>query len=50
MRVSQYFELGRSQPTLDFVDVDIATDIPVFISPRALTLLPSSWGHECVPW
>lgn len=48
MRISQYFQLGRSQPTLDFVDVDIRGDTPVFVSPRALMLLPSEWGDTCV--
>lgn len=48
MRVSEYFRLGRTQPTLDFVDVDIVLDTPVFISPKALTLLPSDFGDECV--
>lgn len=48
MRVSEYFSLGRSQATLDFVDVDVVADTPVFISPKALTLLPSDFGDECV--
>src|SRR5262249_48422735 len=48
MRISEHFHLGRSQPTLDFVDVDIRGDTPVFISPRALMLLPSEWGDACV--
>ena len=48
MRVSQFYKLGRSQATLDFVDVDTVTDTPVFISPKALTILPSEFGDECV--
>ena len=48
MRVSQYYALGRTQPTLDFVDVDIIGDTRVFVDPRALRLLPSTWGDECV--
>ncbi len=48
MRVSKYFKLDRSQPTLDFVDVDVTNDTPLFISPRALLLLSSDWGNECV--
>jgi len=48
MRVSEHFELGRSQPTLDFVDVDVSQDARVFLDPRALRLLPSDWGDECV--
>jgi hypothetical protein len=48
MRVSQYYKLGRTQPTLDFVDVDIRGDATVFVDPRALRLLHSQWADECV--
>lgn len=48
MRVSETFTLRKTQPELDFVDVDIDGDIPVFISPRALSLLPTEWADECV--
>jgi hypothetical protein len=46
MRVSEHYQLERSQPSLDFVDVDIGGDTPVFVSPRALTLLPSQMGRR----
>ena len=48
MRVSEYYQLGRTQPTLDFVDVDIRGDLRVFVDPKALRLLPTEWGDECV--
>lgn len=48
MRVSRYYKLGRSQASLDFVDVDIAEDTPVFISPKAIAQLQSEWGETCV--
>ena len=48
MRISKFFNLGRTQPSLDFVDVDITNDLQVYVDPRALRLLPSSWGSECV--
>lgn len=48
MRVSQYYQLDRTQPSLDFVDVDVYGDLKVFISPRSLRLLTSQWGDECV--
>lgn len=48
MRVSEAYQLNRTQPTLDFVDVDTVGDLPVFVDPRALRLLPSEWGAECV--
>jgi hypothetical protein len=46
-RVSEYFQLGRSQPGLDFVDVPVDGDARVYVDPRALRLLPSEWGAEC---
>ena len=47
-KVSQFYGLGRSQATLDFVDVDIVSDTKVFVSPRALSLLDTDWGDGCV--
>lgn len=46
--VSEHYSLGRTQPTLDFVDVPIDGDLRVFVDPRALRLLASQWGAECV--
>lgn len=48
MRVSKRFKLGRTQPTLDFIDVDYKGDTGLFISPKALASLPSDWGDRCV--
>ena len=48
VRVSEHFRLHRSQPSLDFVDVDVTDDLRVFVDPRALLLLKSEWGKECV--
>lgn len=48
MKVSEYYQLGRRQPTLDFVDVDIDTDVALFVDPYALRHLPTDWGIECV--
>ncbi|WP_435055192.1 hypothetical protein [Micromonospora aurantiaca (nom. illeg.)] len=47
MRVSEYYELDRTQPELDFVDVDISTDVTVFLDPRAIRIQDSDWAHEC---
>ena len=48
MRVSEYYHLERAQPELDIVDVDIYGDVRIYVDPRALRLLPSRWGDECV--
>ncbi len=50
MRVSEYYGLGRTQAELDFVDVDVANDVRLFIDPQAFLLLPSPWAHECVAY
>ncbi len=46
-RVSEFYRLGRTQPTLDFVDVDVRGDVRVFLDPRAFRLLQSDWGEPC---
>ena len=48
MRVSQYFKLGKTQPYLDFVDVRVDTDLPVFVDPGRLRSLHSVWASECI--
>ena len=48
MRVSQHYNLGRTQPTLDFVDVVVNGDTPVFVDPTAIRTLETEWGSELV--
>ncbi len=48
MRVSEHYRLGRGQGELDFVDVDVRGDTPLYLDPRALRLLTTEWGQECV--
>jgi hypothetical protein len=48
LRIAEEFNLGLSQAALDFVNVDSSTDARLFVDPRALRLLPTPWGHECV--
>ncbi|MHB1955490.1 MAG: hypothetical protein ACYCOU_17275, partial [Sulfobacillus sp.] len=48
MRVSQRFTLGAAQSQLEFVDIDLESDTPLFVDPRALRLLDSEWAEECV--
>lgn len=47
MRVSEHFHLGRTQPSLDFVDIHVDTDTPVFVDPNAIRGLDTLWGAEC---
>ncbi|MCX5075619.1 hypothetical protein OHA84_12550 [Streptomyces sp. NBC_00513] len=48
MRVSEYYNLGRTQGTLDFVDVDTVNDIRVYIDPSTIRHLNDDWGRECI--
>lgn len=47
MRVSEHYSLGLEQPSLDFVDVRLDTDVPLFVDPSALHLLGTEWGERC---
>lgn len=44
---SEYFQLGKSQFELDFVDVPIDGDIPLFIDPFAISQRTDRWSQEC---
>ena len=46
-RVSAYFRLDREQSTLDFVDVPIGNDAPVFFDPSRLRTMQGDWAAEC---
>jgi hypothetical protein len=48
MHVSEHFELNRHQAELDFVDVDVYGDVPLYVDPRALRLVNTTWGKEAV--
>lgn len=47
VRISELYNLGRSQGALDFVDVDTAADVPVFIDPRAARRQQGALGEAC---
>ncbi|MGE6212041.1 hypothetical protein [Comamonas aquatica] len=46
-RVSQFYKLNRDQTTLDFVDVPIGNDIPVFLDPSRIRSMETAWATEC---
>lgn len=48
MRVSEFYDLSVGQDALDFVDVDVTGDDPLFVDPRALRTLHTPWANECV--
>ena len=46
MRISQIFNLNKSQAELDFVDIDISQDIPLFIDPFFISIRTDNWSIE----
>lgn len=44
---SAFFGLNKSQPELDFIDVDPARDMPLFIDPYAISIRDDGWSRQC---
>ena len=44
--VSSVFGLNRTQPELDFVNVNVDGDVPLFVDPFALALRPDPWSQR----
>ncbi len=47
MKFSEFFGLNKSQSELDFVDIDVEDDIPLYIDPVAFTVREDDWSVEC---
>ncbi|WP_313093832.1 hypothetical protein [Chryseobacterium flavum] len=46
MKISQIFNLNKSQAELDFVDININNDLPLFIDPFFLSRKNDHWSFE----
>ncbi len=47
IRISDYFNLGKEQVELDFVDVPVNTDLPLFCDPYAFVVERDPWFEKC---
>lgn len=47
-RVAEHYALGSTQSGLDFVDVDLDTDVPVYIDPAALRAQSGDWAESSI--
>lgn len=45
--ISKIWGLGKSQAELDFVDIDVSKDTPLYLDPYALTSRKDSWSNKC---
>lgn len=46
-KVSVIFGLSNSQAELDFVDIDTATDTPLYLDPYAIQIRDDEWSEKC---
>jgi len=46
MRISQIYNLNKTQAQLDFVDIDISQDTPLFIDPFFISIRTDNWSIE----
>jgi len=46
MKISTIFELNKTQAELDFIDIDINEDLPLFLDPFFLSKRNDKWSNE----
>src|SRR5262245_19878630 len=47
LRFSDHFKLQKSQAELDFVDIPLNRDVPLFVDPYALSIEDDQWFAIC---
>ncbi|MFO0992952.1 MAG: hypothetical protein U1E67_13595 [Hyphomicrobiales bacterium] len=47
MKFSKYFQLGKEQAELDFVDVNPSADTRLFVDPYAISIRRDMWSQDC---
>lgn len=46
-RFSHYFNLSSNQSELDFLDIYVNQDIPLFLDPYGIAAMGSKWSRDC---
>jgi len=46
MNISEYFHLGKTQYELDFIDINLNSDMPLFIDPYYLGTCEFPWAVD----
>ena len=47
MLFNEYFKLKEKEEKLDFVNIPLTTDLPLYIDPYAISIKPGEWYEEC---
>lgn len=47
MRFSEYYKLDKVQAELDFVDINVEQDTPLYLDPYAITNKEDGWSDKC---
>jgi hypothetical protein len=47
MKFSHTFGIQKTQAELDFVDIDLERDMPLFVDPFALSIRRDQWSYHC---
>ena len=46
MKISEIYNLQKSQAELDFVDIDVTKDLPLFVDPFFLSKREDAWSTK----
>jgi len=46
-RLSTFFALSNAEASLDFVDIDLSKDTPLYLDPYAIQIRHDAWSERC---
>ncbi|EKZ6972645.1 hypothetical protein QLJ25_000586, partial [Listeria monocytogenes] len=47
MKISELFKLNKSQHELDFIDIDLEDELPLFLDDHIFSFKSDSWSEKC---